>query len=42
LLLDALDALAPAKSDAAGVAIGSRAHLVQTEAVVKVRYFSAG
>ena len=37
LLLDALDALAPAESDVAGVAIGSRAHLVNTEAVVKVR-----
>jgi len=35
LLLNALDELAPAESDAAGVAIGSRAHLVRTEAVVK-------
>ncbi|KAI9455212.1 glycosyltransferase family 2 protein [Russula earlei] len=35
LLLSALDALAPAESDAAGIAIGSRAHLVNTEAVVK-------
>lgn len=38
LLLTALDKLAPAESDAAGVAIGSRAHLVKTEAVVKVRF----
>jgi dolichyl-phosphate beta-glucosyltransferase len=37
LLLNALDEFAPAESDAAGVAIGSRAHLVRTEAVVKVR-----
>jgi dolichyl-phosphate beta-glucosyltransferase len=36
LLLDALDKIAPAESDAAGIAIGSRAHLVKTEAVVKV------
>lgn len=35
LLLEALDALAPANSDAAAVVIGSRAHLVKTEAVVK-------
>jgi len=35
LLLSALDTLAPAESDAAGIAIGSRAHLVKTEAVVK-------
>ena len=41
LLLDALDVLAPAESDVAGVAIGSRAHLVNTEAVVKVRSFFA-
>lgn len=39
LLLAALDKVAPAESDAAGVAIGSRAHLVRTEAVVKVRLF---
>lgn len=39
MLLGALDALAPAETDAAGVAIGSRAHLVNTEAVVKVRFF---
>jgi len=39
LLLSALDTLAPAESDAAGIAIGSRAHLVKTEAVVKVRPF---
>jgi dolichyl-phosphate beta-glucosyltransferase len=41
LLLDALDVVAPAESDVAGVAIGSRAHLVNTEAVVKVRSFFA-
>jgi len=35
LLLSALDALAPAESDAAAIAIGSRAHLVNTEAVVR-------
>jgi len=35
LLLSALDTLAPAESDVAGIAIGSRAHLVRTEAVVK-------
>ncbi|KAI0296547.1 nucleotide-diphospho-sugar transferase [Multifurca ochricompacta] len=35
LLLDALDSIAPTESDAAGIAIGSRAHLVKTEAVVK-------
>ncbi|KAH9057457.1 glycosyltransferase family 2 protein [Lactarius vividus] len=35
LLLEALDALAPADSDASAVVIGSRAHLVKTEAVVK-------
>ncbi|KAI9458433.1 glycosyltransferase family 2 protein [Lactarius psammicola] len=35
LLLGALDALTPADSDAPAVAIGSRAHLVKTEAVVK-------
>jgi dolichyl-phosphate beta-glucosyltransferase len=40
LLLTALDDLAPAKSDVAGIAIGSRAHLVNTEAVVKVRFVS--
>ena len=40
LLLGALDALAPMETeDALGVAIGSRAHLVNTEAVVKVRFF---
>lgn len=39
LLLAALDKVAPAESDTAGVAIGSRAHLVRTEAVVKVRFF---
>jgi dolichyl-phosphate beta-glucosyltransferase len=38
LLLNALHKLAPAESDAAGIAIGSRAHLVNTEAVVKVRF----
>ena len=36
LLLGALDALAPADSDVPAVAIGSRAHLVKTDAVVKV------
>jgi len=35
LLLSALEALAPAESDAAAIAIGSRAHLVSTEAVVR-------
>ncbi|KAH8995054.1 glycosyltransferase family 2 protein [Lactarius hatsudake] len=35
LLLEALDALAPADSDAPAAVIGSRAHLVKTEAVVK-------
>jgi len=36
LLLNALDAIAPVGTEAAlGVAIGSRAHLVKTEAVVK-------
>ncbi|KAI9430184.1 glycosyltransferase family 2 protein [Lactarius indigo] len=35
LLLEALDALVPADSDAPAVVIGSRAHLVKTEAVVK-------
>ncbi|KAH9034572.1 Alg5-prov protein [Lactarius pseudohatsudake] len=35
LLLEALDALAPANSDASAVVIGSRAHLVKTEVVVK-------
>ena len=40
LLLGALDSLAPMETeDALGVAIGSRAHLVNTEAVVKVRFF---
>jgi dolichyl-phosphate beta-glucosyltransferase len=39
-LLSALDALAPTESDAAGIAIGSRAHLVKTQAVVKVRLLS--
>lgn len=40
LLLSALDAIAPVGTEAAlGVAIGSRAHLVKTEAVVKVRFF---
>jgi len=37
LLLAALDAPAPADSDAPAMAIGSRAHLVKTDAVVKVR-----
>ena len=37
LLLGALDALAPADGDSPAVAIGSRAHLVKTDAVVKVR-----
>ena len=41
LLLGALDALAPMGTEASlGVAIGSRAHLIKTEAVVKVRLFS--
>jgi len=35
LLLGALDALAPADCDVPAVAIGSRAHLVKTDAVVK-------
>lgn len=40
LLLGALDELAPMGNEAAlGIAIGSRAHLVKTEAVVKVRFF---
>ena len=39
LLLGALDALAPTDGDAPAVAIGSRAHLVKTDAVVKVRFF---
>lgn len=38
LLLKALDPLAPADGDAPAVAIGSRAHLVKTDAVVKVCY----
>jgi dolichyl-phosphate beta-glucosyltransferase len=37
LLLEALDALAPGDGDSLAVAIGSRAHLVKTDAVVKVR-----
>ena len=36
LLLKALDPLAPIDGDAPAVAIGSRAHLVKTDAVVKV------
>lgn len=40
LLLGALDALAPMGTETSlGVAIGSRAHLIKTEAVVKVRLF---
>jgi dolichyl-phosphate beta-glucosyltransferase len=40
LLLGALDKIAPAENDdAVGIAIGSRAHLVNTEVVVKVRFF---
>jgi len=40
LLLGALDELAPVGTEEAlGIAIGSRAHLVKTEAVVKVRIF---
>jgi len=35
LLLGALDALAPADSDVPAVAIGSRAHLIKTDVVVK-------
>jgi dolichyl-phosphate beta-glucosyltransferase len=38
LLLGAMDPLAPADGDAPAVAIGSRAHLVKTDAVVKVCY----
>jgi hypothetical protein len=40
LLLGALDKIAPAENnDAVGIAIRSHAHLVNTEAVVKVRFF---
>jgi len=40
LLLGALDELAPVGTEGSlGIAIGSRAHLVKTEAVVKVRSF---
>jgi dolichyl-phosphate beta-glucosyltransferase len=37
LLWDALGRLDLSKSDGAAIAVGSRAHLVKTEAVVKVR-----
>lgn len=38
-LWKAMDALAPLEGEGAGVVVGSRAHLVSTEAVVKVCFF---